>query len=563
MNHSPFLIVLVVLSFIGLACATQEPVSTPTAAPTVDIGATVAAAVEAALPKTTPNPTPDIGATIESAIQATIESNPTHTPAPTSTLIPPTATPTVTPSPVPTATPTPIPTPTPTLIPTPTPTSTPTPTPRPTFTPTARPTPTPTVSQIVAQVRGAVVRIETETGTGSGTLIKSNGIILTNYHVVKGYDNVTVRVGGLKAAGVVMGYDDGLDLAVVKIEGGPWPFVPISTDRPQVGDEIITIGYALGLAGESTVTKGLVSAFRQYSRYTWIQTDAAINPGNSGGAAFTADGRFIAVPTAKDKRGENIGFLVGLFSVKKDIPRLMDVRTEYRLFINEIPTQANIKLMNVAVGTVMLSSAPSANGTYPLNTKVTLVASGFPGDVITWANVDSQDGPFATVKMNADRFVTVQMSPPPTPSPTPTPRPTSTPTPLSYLNAGIRLYNLGLYNQAISQFNLAIRGNPIYANAYSWRGDAYSKLSQHQQAILSFDQAIRLRPSATSYNNRGVAYYELRQYRLAIQDFDQAIRLQPSATIYNNRGNAYYSIGMRDVANLDYGRACQLERQYC
>ena len=240
----------------------------------------------------------------------------------------------------------------------------------------------------MAQVRGAVVRIETATGTGSGTIINSDGIILTNYHVVKGYDNVTVRVGGVRTNGVVMGYDDGLDLALVKIKGGPWPYVPISAHRPQVGDEIITIGYALGLAGESTVTKGLVSAFRQYSRYTWIQTDAAINPGNSGGAAFTADGRFIAVPTAKDRRGESIGFLVGLFSVTNDIRRLLDVRSEYRLYINEIPAQPQNSLMFVDAGTVNLSLAPSPNGTYPLNTIVGLVASAGTGHQIRWGNVD-------------------------------------------------------------------------------------------------------------------------------------------------------------------------------
>ena len=259
-------------------------------------------------------------------------------------------------------------------------------------------------------------------------MINSQGIILTNYHVVKGYDTVTVTIEDRhRTKGTVMAYDDGLDLAMVKIEAGSWPFVPISFDRPSVGDEIFAVGYPLGLdlVGESTVTTGSVSAFRPEPRHTMIQTDAAINPGNSGGAAFTSDGRFIGVPTSKFMGADNLGFLIGLFSVSGDITRLMDFRTEYRLYINGIEVGQN-KRMNVDAGTVMVSQSPRSDGTYKLNTSVTLTASAPPGYQITWSGVDSGDNQFATAKMNADRFVTVDMRPlPPTsiPTPTPTPRP--------------------------------------------------------------------------------------------------------------------------------------------
>ena len=259
-------------------------------------------------------------------------------------------------------------------------------------------------------------------------MINSQGIILTNYHVIKGYDTVTVTIEDRhRTKGTVVAYDDGLDLAMVKIEAGSWTFVPISFDRPSVGDDIFAIGYPVGfvLVGESTVTRGSVSAFRPEPRHTMIQTDAAINPGNSGGAAFTSDGRFIGVPTSKLRNAENLGFLIGLFSVSGDITRLMDFRTEYQLYINGFKAGQN-KRMNVDAGTVMVSQSPRSDGTYKLNTSVTLTASAPPGYQITWSGVDSEDNQFATVKMNADRFVTVDMRPlPPTsiPTPTPTPRP--------------------------------------------------------------------------------------------------------------------------------------------
>ena len=313
-------------------------------------------------------------------------------------------------------------------------------------------------------------------GSGSGTIIKSEGIILTNYHVVKGYDRVTVRIENRGSAdGTVVGYDVGLDIAVVKIEGGPWTYLPVSTHRPSVGDEILAIGYPLGLPGESTVTKGLVSAFRPESRFTWVQTDAAINPGNSGGTALTTDGRFIGVPTAKITDGENLGLLIGLFSVENDITRLLDVKTEYRLFINGMPVPAQNKLLDVSAGTITLNLAPRPDGTYPLNTSITMAASAPPGYEVIWGGVDSVKGAFGTVKMNSDRFVEVDMLLLPTPQatatrisipPTPTPRATLTsPVPSGQIApidgsvVGLKFFE--------SPFDIVKYGSRVYSNYFS------------------------------------------------------------------------------------------------
>ena len=85
----------------------------------------------------------------------------------------------------------------------------------------------------------------------------------------------------------------------------------------------------------------MVSAFRPDYRLTWIQTDAALSPGNSGSAAITSNGVFIGVPTYVDTGGENVGFLIGLFSVDSEISRLM---AGYRLALptptpRPMPTQ--------------------------------------------------------------------------------------------------------------------------------------------------------------------------------------------------------------------------------
>jgi hypothetical protein len=139
------------------------------------------------------------------------------------------------------------------------------------------------------------------------------------------------------------------------------------------------------------------------------------------------------VPTSKLRNAENLGFLIGLFSVSGDITRLMDFKTEYRLYINGVEVGQNRRI-NVSAGTVMVSQSPRSGGTYNLNTSVTLTASAPPGYQITWSGVDSEDNQFATVKMNADRFVTVDMIPLP---PTSIPTPTATPLPAARFTLNI------------------------------------------------------------------------------------------------------------------------------
>lgn len=133
-------------------------------------------------------------------------------------------------------------------------------------------------------------------GQGSGFIIDSSGVILTNAHVVDNADRVTVRLkDGRTFDGEVRGVDEVTDMAVVKIDTGET--LPVATlgdsDQVQVGDWAIAVGNPLGL--DNTVTLGIVSTLNRSSalvgipdkRLEFIQTDAAINPGNSGGPLST------------------------------------------------------------------------------------------------------------------------------------------------------------------------------------------------------------------------------------------------------------------------------------
>lgn len=204
----------------------------------------------------------------------------------------------------------------------------PTPTPVPRSTATPLTIAQPSVAEMVETVRAAVVRIETPSSGGSGTIITPDGYVLTNYHVVEGNTVVDILIQDeYYATGSVIGYDENLDLAVVRINGGTWDFLPVTSSRPAVGEEIFILGYALAndLEGESSLTSGRVSALRADRHLTWIQTDAAISDGNSGGAALNSAGQLIGVPTWRYEGADvnNVGFLVALFSVADEIPLLM------------------------------------------------------------------------------------------------------------------------------------------------------------------------------------------------------------------------------------------------
>ncbi|TVU54388.1 MAG: PDZ domain-containing protein [Arthrospira sp. PLM2.Bin9] len=161
-------------------------------------------------------------------------------------------------------------------------------------------------------------------GQGSGFIVDSNGMILTNAHVVRGADKVTVTLrDGREFQGEVKGADEPSDLAVVKINGNNLPVAKLGNSAEvQVGDWAIAVGNPLGL--DNTVTLGIVSTLNRPSsqvgipdkRLEFIQTDAAINPGNSGGPLLNEQGEVIGINTAIRADGQGIGFAIPIDTAK-------------------------------------------------------------------------------------------------------------------------------------------------------------------------------------------------------------------------------------------------------
>jgi Do/DeqQ family serine protease len=160
-------------------------------------------------------------------------------------------------------------------------------------------------------------------GTGSGVIIRPDGYILTNNHVVKHATDIKVTLSDKRVfKGRIVGRDAFTDLALVKIDAGNLPVARLGASKTlRPGDWAIAIGSPLGL--DHTVTLGIISALGRSlgdlkSNVELIQTDAAINPGNSGGPLLNIRGEVIGINTAIRSDAQNIGFAIPM-DVAKDV----------------------------------------------------------------------------------------------------------------------------------------------------------------------------------------------------------------------------------------------------
>ena len=166
---------------------------------------------------------------------------------------------------------------------------------------------------------------------GSGFIIKEDGIVITNNHVIANAEDILIRVGDKEYNAEVIGADPYMDLAVLKMKTKD-KFKPVSfgdSTKARVGDWVVAIGNPFGLGG--TVTSGIISARNRQiglTRYEdFIQTDASINQGNSGGPLFNLKGEVIGVNTAIIAPGQSgsigIGFAIPANAASNVIDQLI------------------------------------------------------------------------------------------------------------------------------------------------------------------------------------------------------------------------------------------------
>lgn len=246
----------------------------------------------------------------------------------------------------------------------------------------------------------AVPRVQN--ALGSGVILREDGIVVTNHHVVADADEIQVVLSDAREfAGRVILSDPGLDLAVIRLDGAEdLPALPLAdADEAEVGDLVLAIGNPFGVG--QTVTSGIVSALARAGRGGgpdraqgyFIQTDAAINPGNSGGALVDAEGRLLGINTMIVTRsgGSNgIGFaipanMVGQFVAQAEAGASRFVRPWAGIDVQPVDADLAEALGLAAPGGVLLRD---------MHPESPFAAAGFQtGDVITAVGGHPVNGP--------------------------------------------------------------------------------------------------------------------------------------------------------------------------
>ncbi len=274
-----------------------------------------------------------------------------------------------------------------------------------------------TVTEVVAKVNKSVVSIEVSVpasgiaallgektrtaGGGSGFFVSSNGLIMTNRHVVDrtGATFVVITADGTRYPATIVDRDPVYDLAVLKVQGSGFTPIPFGdSETLDLGQSVIAIGFALG-EFKNSVSVGVISGLSRSITASGggrlefldkvIQTDAAINPGNSGGPLLNLRGEVIGVNVAMASGSQSIGFAVPAKSASEVVASIKKTGSIVRPFvgIRYQPLTAELKRLYGITATVGIVVVPGADGSPAVQPGSPAAAAGIiEGDVIISVN---------------------------------------------------------------------------------------------------------------------------------------------------------------------------------
>ncbi len=201
------------------------------------------------------------------------------------------------------------------------------------------------ITKAVEKVNGSVVTVNNQgyamgrygrpfpfNGQGSGIIISPSGYVMTNYHVVKGAQNMEVITSdGSEFNARYIGGDPATDIALIRIRDKDLPYAELgNSDALKAGQFALAVGNALGLPGKPSVSLGLISALGRPMPHAdfisegLIQTDAAINPGNSGGPLVTLNGEVIGINSSMIPFAQGIGFAIPINTAKRIMEQILE-----------------------------------------------------------------------------------------------------------------------------------------------------------------------------------------------------------------------------------------------
>ena len=293
------------------------------------------------------------------------------------------------------------------------------------------------LADLIESIQAGVVQITTSSGSASGFIITSDGLVVTNEHVVSGESNVGVWLtNGRRYGASVLERDATSDLALLKIDGGSFDAIAVGDPNTvRMGDEVLALGFPLAdtIGTNLTVTRGIVSSTRMEDGVQLLQTDASLNPGNSGGPLVNRDGEVIGVNTSRIEETDsgrpvtNIGFAVSVSELERRLPTLGG------------------QFASPDTPSPVPSPIPASDPTWTPAPTFTPAPTWTPAPTFT---PEPTSTPTLTPTPTITPTPTATLTPAPTatftPTPTPTITPTPTPTPTPKPGLGPGTYQVGI-----------------------------------------------------------------------------------------------------------------------
>ncbi len=372
---------------------------------------------------------------------------------------------------------------------------------------------------------------------GSGFIVRADGAVVTNYHVISNAVDIKVKAGDkvLDVEGLIH-TDKENDLVILKIKGEKLPVVKLGDiEKANIGEKVYVISSPQGL--ENTISDGILSGIREITpERKVLQITAPVSPGSSGGPVFNKDGEVIGITTFLIKEAQNLNFAMPVNYIKgkiesKKVTALKESEiedykktAEYWFYLGYYMEEAGLHREAIEAFKQAIRIKPDDAEAF--------FALGF---IYAFSDAD-----LSNLENAVDAYKkAIKFKP-------------------DYVNAYMYLSKaysrLGMYKEALEAIKIAVRLKPDNPEIYFGLGSIYFPSGMYKEAREAFKQSIRIKPDyAEVHDSLGLTYIYLGMYEEAMEAFKQALRIKPDyAPAHYNLGVAYLSINDRVSALEEY-----------
>ncbi|MDD5584549.1 MAG: tetratricopeptide repeat protein, partial [Candidatus Omnitrophica bacterium] len=379
---------------------------------------------------------------------------------------------------------------------------------------------------------------------GSGFIVDKNGILVTNYHVIRYAKEINVKLkdGTVYPVTSVIYNDANRDICIFKIDAANLPVIPLGDSKAlRIGEKVYCIGNSAGL--DYSFSDGVLSGIRDLNNLKWLQFTAPVSSGSSGGPLINSRGEAVGVvtmgmyPDASTAVVQNINFALVINEIKphltasskKTLSEITNLSTaqidNYFMEINQCFLRDDYDQAIVKINQG-LQIEPNVAGLYSLRGLAYGKKGDFERALVDYNKALELDPNFAT----------------------------------AYCERGGIYFLKGYNDQAIADYTKAIEMEPNEARYYSRRAGVYSKKNNFKQAMADANKAIELDPTDDAYLSRGLVHSNSKDFDRAIADYSHALQINPySVQTYLIRGLAYVEKGDNDRAIADYAKVLEID----